>query len=466
MHRIRALNGGPPRPGARYVLYWSQMNRRAHSNHALEFAAQQANDMRLPLLVYEGLTCDYPYASDRFHTFLLEGVPATARRLRERGIGYIFHLRRRSSDPDNALYRLAADAALLVTDDYPVFLAARFNRVVPAKLGIPYYAVDSSCVLPMALLERKEYGAYTIRPRIHRLLEEHLRPVETVPVGRKWTPRDEPLHTDVTANNVAALVSSCEIDHSVAPSLSHTGGRDAAGRRLRHFLENNLRRYDRERNEPAAHATSNLSPWLHFGHISALEVALAARLHAAENDIDAAPFLEELIVRRELAFNHARLSRDPASLDELPQWARSTLDKHAADPRDPCYSRDEFEQARTHDALWNATQTELLLRGTIHGYYRMYWGKKVIEWSKTAQEALDTMVYLHDRYALDGRDPNTYANILWCFGLHDRPWQERPIFGMVRTMTLGGMRRKTDVEAYLREIAALDGTRRDPYRLK
>jgi deoxyribodipyrimidine photo-lyase len=186
-----------------------------------------------------------------------------------------------------------------------------------------------------------------------------------------------------------------------------------------------------------------------------LEVALAVKAHAAEAGADASPFLEELIVRRELAFNHARHSRPVDSLDALPRWAAETLNAHAADPREPCYSREEFEQAATHDDLWNATQKELLLRGKIHGYYRMYWGKKIIEWSPTCQEALETMVYLHDRYALDGRDPNTYANILWCFGLHDRPWPERPVFGKVRTMTLAGLKRKTRTDAYLREVAEL-----------
>jgi deoxyribodipyrimidine photo-lyase len=464
--RVRLLNSASERAAARYVLYWAQMNRRAWSNHALEFAAQLANARGLPLLVYEALTCDYPHASDRFHTFLLEGVPATARRLRERGIGYVFHLRRRRTDPNNALYRVAADAALLVTDDYPVFLAARFNHSVPPRIGIPYYAVDSSCVVPMSLLDRKEYGAYTIRPKIRRALADHLRPVEMVPLQRAWAAPVPPYHTEVAADEIAGLVASCEIDHSVAPSLSYQGGREAAERHLRHFVEHKLCRYDTERNEPGARATSNLSPWLHFGHVSAVEVALAAQLHAAEHELDATPFLEELIVRRELAFNHARLARDPASLEELPNWARATLDKHAADRRDPCYAREAFERAATHDELWNATQTELLLRGKIHGYYRMYWGKKIMEWSATPRDALDTMVHLHDRYALDGRDPNTYTNILWCFGLHDRPWQERPVFGMVRTMTLAGMQRKTDVRAYLSEIAKIESTRRDPYRLQ
>ena len=199
-----------------------------------------------------------------------------------------------------------------------------------------------------------------------------------------------------------------------------------------------------------------MSPYLHFGQISSLEVALAAKRHAEENDLIADEFLEELIVRRELSFNYARHAASPASLEDLPEWAQRTLKDHACDPRQPSYSHNQFERAETHDALWNACQQEMLLRGKIHGYYRMYWGKKIIEWSPTCQDALETMVRIHDRYALDGRDPNTYTGILWCFGLHDRPWQTRPIFGSIRYMSLDGMKRKTGVDAYLREIAKLE----------
>jgi deoxyribodipyrimidine photo-lyase len=284
------------------------------------------------------------------------------------------------------------------------------------------------------------------------MVEACLQPVPPLRVKRRFSGSLADLHTGVTASNIPELISSCEIDHSVAPSTEIRGGREEAECRLRHFLDHNLRRYAKLSREPAARATSGLSPYLHFGHISSLEVALAVRAYAAEHKLIADEFLEELIVRRELAFNFARFSPELDSLDALPDWARATLAKHARDRRDPAYTRGQFESAATHDALWNATQTELLTRGVIHGYYRMYWGKKIMEWSPTHEDALATMIYLHDRYALDGRDPNTYTNILWCFGLHDRPWSERPIFGMARYMTLDGMRRKTDVDAYIREV--------------
>ncbi|MEQ1884736.1 MAG: deoxyribodipyrimidine photo-lyase [Bryobacteraceae bacterium] len=452
------LNKAPWRADGKYVLYWAQMNRRVSSNHALSFAVDLANREGLPVLVYEGLTCEYPYANDRFHTFVLEGVPDTAARLEKAGIGYLFHLRRRRSDPNNALYRLAKDAAAVVTDDYPVFIARTHNRSVPAKLDIPVYAVDASCIVPMANFDKQEYGAYTIRPKIRKVLDQYLQPLPALRVSRRFTlplltdPQTADLHSEVTRENIASLVACCEIDHTVGAATKYPGGSGRAEARLRSYLENNLRRYARYSNQPSARATSGLSPYLHFGHISSLDIALAARDYAAEHEVVAEEFLEQLIVRRELAFNFARFSPSIDSLEALPSWARATLAKHDGDPRAYVYSRDDFDQARTHDALWNAAQTELVETGLMHGYYRMYWGKKIIEWSASHAEALATMIELNDRYALDGRDPNTYTNILWCLGLHDRPWAERSIFGMVRFMSLDGMKRKTDVDSYIRQV--------------
>jgi deoxyribodipyrimidine photo-lyase len=462
--RVLALNHNPIRSDARYVLYWAQMNRRVSHNHALAYAIGNANSLGLPVLVYEGLTYTYPHANDRLHSFLLEGVPDMEEALTELGAGYCFYLRRRKSDPNHVLYRLARDAALLVTDDYPTFVAATHNASVPKKISVACHAVDSSCIVPMRLFGKREYAAYTIRPKIHRLLSNHLQPFRLPKLRQRWTDPTPAWHVAVSPDVIPNLVASCEIDHSVPPSTAFSGGSENAAKRVRHFLRNNLRRYARERNDPAAHATSDLSPYLHFGHISALEVALQVRDHAEKHKLSSAEFLEELIVRRELAFNfalHARID----SLDSLPDWAAQTLAEHAGDIRDPSFTRDQMERAETYDPLWNATQKELLLRGKIHGYYRMYWGKKIIEWSPTNEEALRSMIYFHDRYALDGRDPNTYTNILWCFGLHDRPWFERPIFGKVRYMSYDGMKRKTSTDAYLREIEHLERTGRDFTRI-
>lgn len=463
--RIRQLNKASIKTGAKYVLYWAQMNRRVDSNHALLHAAELANRLKLPLLYYEGLTCSYPLANDRLHTFILQGVPETAKRLAKLGVGYHFYLRKHSSDPNDLVYRLATDAAALVTDDYPTFIARRHNTRVPDKLDVPYYVVDSSCIVPMRNMEKHEYAAYTIRPKIQRQLGQYLKPTDRLKVHHRFNAPNPAWHIDVTRENVEKLAGECEIDHAVEPSLAFEGGRRTAEKALDYFLRKNLRRYAKARNEPAEHATSNLSPYLHFGQISSLEIALAVQEYAEAHKLVATEYLEELIVRRELAFNHALFAQGPESFEGLPDWAWETMQKHARDRRTPCYTRNQLELAETYDELWNATQKEMLLRGKIHGYYRMYWGKKIIEWSPSYREAFDTMVYLHDRYALDGRDPNTYTNILWCFGLHDRPWSERPVFGKLRYMSLEGMKRKTHVQIYVEEIRMLEKTGKDRYRI-
>lgn len=463
--RIRPLNDLPVRHHAKYVLYWTQMNRRADSNQALAYAAEQANALRLPLLVYEGLTCSYPEANDRIHTFILEGVAEQQKRLEGLGAGYCFYLRKRPEDDNTVLYRLAADAALVVTDDYPTFIAALHNARVPAKIGVACHAVDASCVVPMSYFTKREWAAYTIRPKVQRVLREYMQPVAPIELEHRWRLTRPEWHTAVTDSNVAALVAECEIDHTVKPSLSFTGGRLAAERHLRRFLTSRLRRYAANKNSPVDHVTSDLSPYLHFGQISALEVALAVEGYAEEHKLIATEFLEELIVRRELAFNFTRFCSKFDSLDALPDWVQITTRKHAADRREYTYAPEQFEWARTHDPLWNACQKEMLLRGKIHGYYRMYWGKKIMEWSPSLRQAHLTMLHIHDRYALDGRDPNTYANTLWCFGLHDRPWGERPVFGTIRYMGYDGMKRKTDVSGYIAEIERMERTGVDPFRL-
>jgi deoxyribodipyrimidine photo-lyase len=465
--RVRSLNDRPVNRHGEYVLYWAQMNRRARCNHALGHAIDLANSHQLPLLVYEGLTCSYPHANDRLHTFILEGVPDNAQDFRALGAGYLFHLRRRQADPNNALFRLAERAAAVVTDDYPTFVSTRWNPSLAAKVACPYLVVDSSCIVPMQKHVKREYAAYTIRPKIQKLLPQYLQPYSMPQLIKSWSgpvPAAE-LHLEVTAAEIPELVASCEIDHSIAPSLSYRGGPQAAAQHLQHFVSRNLKRYAEGRNEPSEHATSNMSPYLHFGHISSLELALTVREAAIQQGGSADEYLEELIVRRELAFNYARWVERADTMCNLPEWAKKTLREHSCDPRQPSYTREQFERAATHDNLWNACQKEMRLRGKIHGYYRMYWGKKIIEWSPTCQHALEAMVYLHDRYALDGRDPNTYTNILWCFGLHDRPWTERPVFGQIRWMSLDGMKRKTDVDAYLKEIEFLERTGKDPFRL-
>jgi deoxyribodipyrimidine photo-lyase len=454
--RVRKLNDAPERPGeSQYVLYWAQMNRRVESNHALLFAVELANQHNLPVLFYEGLTCTYEYANDRLHTFMLEAVPETARRLKKAGIGYVFYLRKTRQSPNDILYRLAKRAAAVVTDDYPTFIAREHNRRVPGKLEVACYVVDSSCIVPMSVIPARQYGAYTIRPKINKVLDRYLKPTDELRVKHRFRGTIPEFHTDVTAANIPQLVSECEIDHTVPPSKEHPGGRLAVEKRLDHFLTENLRRYAIGRNEPAARATSGMSAYLHFGQISALEIALAVKHYAQEHKLMAGEYLEELIVRRELAFNYARFVDDPGDLANLPDWCQKNMREHAPDKRDPLYTPQQLESAETYDELWNATQREMLIAGTIHGYYRMYWGKKIIEWTESYQQAAKFMIDIHGKYALDGRDPNTFTNILWCLGLHDRPWPARPIFGTFRYMSLEGMKRKSNTRAYIEQINAL-----------
>jgi deoxyribodipyrimidine photo-lyase len=464
IERVRQLNKANLKPDRKYVLYWAQMNRRVDSNHALLYAVEIANSLKLPVLYYERLTCSYPYASDRLHTFILQGVPENAKRAKKAGLGYCFDLRKGHVDRDDTVFTLASDAAALITDDFPTFVTPQNNARIGQRLDIPYFVVDSSCIVPMSKFEKREYAAYTIRPKIHRFLPQCLKPADPLKVNRRFDGTLPGFHVEVTANNIRSLVAECEIDHAVKPCET-VGGRLAAEKALDTFLEQNLRRYAKERNEPSAHATSGMSPYLHFGNISSLEIAMKVKAYAQEHHLIAEEYLEELIVRRELAFNYSRFVDNPESLDNLPDWVQQTMSKHAPDRREHVYKREQFERAETADALWNASQKELLLRGKIHGYYRMYWGKKIIEWSATYRDAAETMIYLHDRYALDGRDPNTYTNILWCFGLHDRPWGERPIFGSLRYMSLDGMKRKTRWQAYIDEIRLLEESGGNQHRI-
>lgn len=465
--RVRTLNDRPVRTdGAQYVIYWSQMNRRVRENHALVHAAELANELNLPLLYFERLTCGNPAANDRFWTFMLEGVPDTEAELAKLGIGYTFHLRARRDDPRDGLMHFAENAAAVITDDFPVFVTAKNNRLVAERLPIAMRSVQASTVIPPSRFEKREYAAYTFRPKVKKLLPQYLQPAHLPKLNCKWNaPPSRDWHTSITRGSIPALLANCDIDHSVPPSVTYAGGSAAAQRRLRDFLENRFSRYNKDRNQPSRHATSEMSPYLHFGHIGALDIALQVQQYTAEHQMMADEYLEELIVRRELTYNFAYHSERVDSLSQLPEWARSTLLKHATDRRDPIYSRETLETAQTKDPIWNAAQKELLLRGRINNYYRMYWGKKVIEWSPCCQTALEHLLHFHDRYALDGRDPNTYTNILWLFGLHDRPWSERPIFGTIRYMSYDGIRRKTDSKSYIEEISEIERTGTDQHRV-
>jgi len=467
--RTTLLNDRAENGGARYVLYWMQIFKRASHNFALDFAIRAANERKLPLVVYEGLKYYYPWANDRLHTFILEGVEEKRREFKRRGIRYVFYLQRNERAPRDTVARLAADAALVVTDDFPCFIIPEHNRRLAARAEVPVYAVDSNGLIPLSKFAKEEYAARTIRPKIKRLLPQYLEPLTTLKVHTR-APELEvkcPEETrDTSLENIPRLVASCAIDHGVTPSPVYHGGTKNARARLKYFVESILPRYDELRNDPSVDGSSRLSSYLHFGFLSAHEVVAAVNESDAPQPAKDA-YLEELIVRRELGYNLTRFNPAHTSLDSLPDWAQRTMSEHATDPRPAVMPREQIESAQTYDALWDATQRELLRTGEIHNYARMLWGKLVIGWCATYREAFELLEHLNNKYALDGRNPNSYAGILWCFGKHDRAWgPERPVFGKLRYMTSQSMARKFPARKYIewtREFPALaiEGTTLD-----
>ena len=447
--RVIQLNDGRVNADARYVLYWMQMYKRVDNNHALIYAIRRANELKLPLVVYEGLKYYYPWASDRIHTFILEGVEEKRKAFEKLGIRYIFYLQKDADSPKQTVAKLAKDAALIVTDDFPCFIIPEHNRRIAIRADIPVYAVDSNGIIPMSKFDKEEYAAYTIRPKINKLLEHYLKPPpnETVDVSSVDLRVDCP-ETHVTEENISKLVAECEIDHTVAASEYYHGGTANGRKRLRKFVKEILPDYDKARSKPDKDGSSRLSSYLHFGFLSSLEIALSVRdADAPQESIDA--YLEELIVRRELSYNLTLFNDKYDSLTALPAWVQKTMREHHDDERQFVYSLEQLEAGETHDELWNAAQREMVVTGEMHNYVRMLWGKNIIAWSRTFEEAFAALVHLNNKYCLDGRNPNSYAGILWCFGKHDRPWMERPVFGTIRYMTSGSTGKKFDSKKYI-----------------
>lgn len=453
MHRINErvvqLNDKRPKTNARYVLYWMQMYKRTTHNHALTFAIRKANELKLPLVVYEGLKYYYPWASDRIHSFILESVEDRRIEFECVGARYIFYLQKDASSPKNTVAQLARHAACIVTDDYPCFIIPEHNRRIAERASVPVFAVDSNGIVPMAKFEKEEYAAYTIRPKIKKLLPDYLKTYneDHIEIDGVRLEVDCP-ETIVTDDMIPELVSECDIDHTVAPSKVYRGGTVHAHIRLKKFIDEILAEYETARNKPDRDGSSRLSAYLHFGFISPLEIALAVKNADAPETAKEA-YLEELIVRRELSFNLTLRNSNYDSLAALPPWVQETMRKHIVDERQFTYSLAELENGETHDELWNAAQREMVVTGEMHNYVRMLWGKNVIAWSPTYEVAFETLVHLNNKYCLDGRDPNSYAGILWCFGKHDRPWMERDVFGTIRYMTSGSTGKKFNSKKYI-----------------
>jgi deoxyribodipyrimidine photo-lyase len=480
--RVRRLRSSPATSGGDYVLYWIQTCRRLHRNHALDHALAAATELGKPLVVYEGLRRDEPWASRRFHRFVLEGMRDNARAAGRLGLSYWPYVETERRAERRLLARLAARAALVVTDDAPGLEVPARTRALLRRTGAPIVAVEGGSIVPLSLLGSPVSAAAHLRPRIHRAFAEawSQRPSPRPRVSRTAGRRVAAPFEVFDAREIERLSGTLPVDASVPPVASTPGGSVAARARLRSFVAHRLRGYAEGRSRPAApeagHA-SGLSPYLRFGHISIEEVVEAvlaatggwspeelrfesrgrrAGFFTADPDVDA--FLDEAVTWRDVG-RHWLWHRggDEESLERaLPGWALASLGAHSGDRRTHLYSLEEWEAAATHDPLWNAAQRELVATGTIHGYLRMLWGKKVIEWSPSPAAAYRTLVHLNNKYALDGRDPNSYSGILWCFGLFDRPWApERPVFGSVRYMSSENTARKFRLGPYLEYVAAL-----------
>lgn len=447
--RVVQLNDAEINSKARYVLYWMQMFKRTSHNHSLIFAIRKANELKLPLVVYEGLKYYYPWASDRIHTFILEGVEEKRKQFERLGIRYIFYLQKDKNSPKQTVAKLAKDAACIVTDDFPCFIIPQHNERISVKATVPVYAVDSNGIIPMGKFEKEEYAAYTIRPKINKLIDNYLKPLpdEAVEIDSLDIQVDCP-ETVVTAVTISKLVAECDIDHTVEPSNYYQGGTANGRKRLKKFVEDILPDYDKARSKPDRDGSSRLSSYLHFGFLSPLEIALAVKAADAPQESKDA-YLEELIVRRELSYNLTRHNPKYDTLESLPAWVQKTMRAHADDERQFNYTLEELEAGETHDELWNAAQREMVVTGEMHNYVRMLWGKNVIAWSASYEIAFETLVHLNNKYCLDGRNPNSYAGILWCFGKHDRPWMERDVFGQIRYMTSGSTGKKFDSKKYI-----------------
>jgi deoxyribodipyrimidine photo-lyase len=443
--RVKALNDSRIRRG-RYVLYWMQASQRAEYNHALEYAILQANDLGLPLVVFFGITDEFPGANKRHYFFMLEGLKEVKAALEARGATMLVLHR----SPERGVVKIAQAAAMTVVDRGYLRIQREWRRFAAARIGCPLIQVESDVVVPVEVTSPKEeYAAATIRSKINTRIGEYLIPLKRGRVKRKLGGLDLDAF-DI--EDTPAAVERLKIDRNVGPVTGFRGGTSVAKRLLRGFIAKRLDDFDELRNDPTKAYTSDLSPYLHFGQVSPVYIGLKIR---EARSTGTAAYLEELIVRRELSMNFVYYNPDYDSYRAIPGWAKKTLAKHRNDRREYVYTLNEFENAMTHDPYWNAAQDEMRLKGKMHGYMRMYWGKKILEWARTPQHAFRIALHLNNKYELDGRDPNGFTGVAWCFGKHDRPWGEREIFGQVRYMNDKGLRRKFDADAYVDKVDKL-----------
>jgi deoxyribodipyrimidine photo-lyase len=444
--RIKVLNNKEIKKGV-YVLYWMQASQRSEYNHALEYAIIQANELKQPVLVFFGITDHFPDANERHYAFMLEGLQEVKKSLKKRGIQMvILH-----ESPDRGVMQVSKKASLVVVDQGYLRVQREWRANVAKRIDCPFIQVESDVIVPVEEASPKEeYAAATIRSKIHKKLNHFFVPL------KHNDPAKESLSLDFDSfdiNDVGKTISKLHIDRSVKKVSSFQGGIGEALKHLEIFLEGKLNRFPELRNDPTLDYLSQMSPYLHFGQISPLFIALKAK-ETKSPGVEA--FLEELIIRRELSMNFVNYNGKYDSYEAIPEWAKKSLKAHQKDKRQYLYTLEELENAQTHDPYWNAAQREMVVKGKMHGYMRMYWGKKIVEWAKTPEEAFRVALYLNNKYELDGRDPNGYTGVAWCFGKHDRPWGERPIFGNVRYMNDKGLKRKFDADGDVRMAMRLD----------
>ncbi len=481
--RLRIANQKPPNPQGDYVLYWMIAARRLSWNHALDHAISQAKSLHKPLLIFEPLRIRYRWASDRIHRFVIEAMRVHAEQLNGHAVGYYPYVEPAPGKGTPLLHHLAKRSCLVVTDEYPCFFLPHMIDAVKDRLSVRLDLVDSNGVMPLRQPERTFTVAHSYRRWMQKnILDALLDAPRASPLAKlklpAFTGLDDKTMKRWPAADFKALLdrdglSRLAIDHNVAPCPDLVGGDDQAAKRLDRFVETRLAGYGDNRNHPDQQATSGLSPYLHFGHIAAHEIVSRVLDHEAwtpdkasdangknsgfwNTHATAEAFLDQVLTWRELGFNLAH--REPDDYDRfesLPDWAQATLEKHARDKRPALYTLDEFEHSRTHDPLWNAAQRQLVTTGEMHNYLRMLWGKKILHWTTTPQEALAVMIELNNKYAIDGRDPNSYSGIFWTLGRYDRAWgPTREVFGNVRYMTSGSTMKKLKLKSYLAKFGA------------
>jgi len=444
--RVRVRREGPPDPEGTCVVYWMQRAQRGIDNAALDIAIEAANALGKPAVAYFAPVPFYPHGNLRHYTFLTEGIPDIAKALARRNVGFV--LRRH---PDHSLLKFCDEVrpALVVGDENPLREPEHWREIATRKLRVPFLTVDADVIVPSRLIPKEQYAAFILRRKIEARLDQFLVRPKNPHARAGWkAPKVQSLPSDFD------VTEGWELDRSVSPVSTFKGGTREGMRLLREFVSRKLKHYEDRRKHPETDGTSRLSPYLHFGHIGALTVALAVKRADAPGRAKKA-FLDQLITWRELAVNFVTYNPDYDSFESGENWAHRTLAEHSRDPRPVLYTDQQLEDAETRDPLWNAAQRQMLQSGWMHNTMRMYWAKKILEWSRTPAEAYQRAVSLNDKYLLDGRDPNGYAGIAWSIvGKFDRPWFERPIFGKIRYMSGASTGKKFDSKKYIAQQQA------------